>query len=1494
MADTVITLKISADGSAAITGVRNVETAVKSMGDAVDKSATKADASMEKLGARIGLVVAGAVTALGALVVKSINAADAAGTLAARLGTTSEFISTIGYAARQNGANVGDMSSAISTLSANAARAQAGVAGYGTAFKSMGINVNDTNGKIKSADVLLLEVSKKFSGYAEGPAKVALANRLMGESGAAVIPAMNAMGKGFDDISDSAQRAGQVISSDAAEAAAHAKRKFEDFKDTATGFANQLTAAVLPTVIGIGHAFLDAGDEADKSGSKFDGLNEVLKFVATVLSDVIEYAQKFGATIGYLGDQAEMPLLKVKAGFAGVKALMSGQDVKSAVEPFLGEYKRLTAGAQGAASAYDATIADIEKNSTARLAKIAGSVSGAADATGKLANQANLAQAPTEGLARSLGRAADDGSKFADELERAHGKLAAMSEPEGAYARALAEENSAIQFGQRLISDASAERAKGVISQAQYNDAVNTGNAIQAQARTNYAATTAKIKEQVASINGLLTRVKDQQALIGLSDHERMVAQEVQQATKYFNDHREAVERDGDTLESFQAKAKAAGEELAMAFDLTNIFSELDNADPFKKLDDQIKTVTKSLADAKAGIGAMANPEGIAKLQDALDKLHTSVAVGVLGATASALKGIQSLTKEGSKEYALMEVAVDALGIAQAITAVLNQGNGDPYSAWARMAAMAAAVAPLVAQLGGTISSIGGGGFTDVAKQRQDTQGTGTVLGDATKQSESIAKAMDITADATSKLVGINRGMLTALQSLQAALGSAGNMLAHGAGDAKFPSIGATQNGFNQFLSSFDPLGGDPLTKAVSTFLFGGNKKIVDQGIDIIGGSIDQILHGVIIGAYQTVQTSGGLFGSTKTKDNVVGVSDDFNKQMQLVFGSLVDSVQAAAKALGIPLADIQAKIDAFHVAEQKISLKGLSADDQQKAIEAVFSSIFDGLAGSVVPFIGQFQKVGEGLGETLVRVATEVQVFQQAVKYLGLTVNETDPEKFAQISDGLIGMFGSLDDFIGQMQSFTANFAPEAFKFKTDTEALTSAFGEVGLTLPTTREGMFALMQSLDATTASGQAQIATLLRLSDTANSYYDALDKRAKAAADYANEMASINVSTGHVSPIMDQLRQIRQWSVDMAAKLNALAQSAGRAGASELDLARVQEEAARRAAEAIATLKQSTLDLAAKLGYVDTLDTLNSKIAALQSSAGSAASGIGHAAGAISGAADKLNLEIGDLSPYSDQKKLDLALQGLRAGTVSADQVLQIGRRLYSSGDDYNKLFQQVLAINPAGAGGAGDSTTAIKNNSAALSELIAQRDKMQAAQDKQNAQQLAQNIADLAQAQHESVQDVAKDLGLNLDDLAKTLGIGNDKIADFIAGLEKEDIAGTFVDQSGNIVDAINTTSQAIVDAIYSIGRATLPNSGTGITTAPGSAFVAPIVTPAPPVGGGGRAPGIGQGQGQQNAQVLALLDRIGNGIDKVNDATDKTHRMLADDRRERAAARVRA
>jgi tape measure domain-containing protein len=514
-----------------------------------------------------------------------------------------------------------------------------------------------------------------------------------------------------------------------------------------------------------------------------------------------------------------------------------------------------------------------------------------------------------------------------------------------------------------------------------------------------------------------------------------------------------------------------------------------------------IQTLEEALADAT-------DPEVVARLQDAIAQLRgelggagldvAAMMAAYAQGTGQALRSIQQLTEVGSKEYQAIEVAIAAANLQAAIAAILNQGMGDPYTAPFRMAAMASAVAGLVGSIQGF-----GAGMDTTAQDRQDRQGTGSVLGDSEAKSESILSASETTAKAVSQLPGINRSMARNLQRLADGIAGASGMLARGAGDSEFAfgtdfakyenahNWGALGEVWDAVEFTLDPLG---LFGGLFDWvgeLFGGSSKVVDEGIAILGGTIGELIDETLVQAFQEVKYKKWVFGSSKRKTAFADLDDDISRQFQLIFESIADSVAAGAEALGLSADEIEAAIAQYEVEAQQISLKDLTAEEQQAELEAVFSKIFDGLAGQVVPFLPQFQQVGEGLADTLIRVATGVQVNEEAMRRFGWAVDQTDPERFAQISQGLIDLVGGLDPYMSGINSFFEAFAPAADKMEIAQSDLVRALEQVGLQLPTTSEGMWELMRSLDPATQAGREQIAMLIELTDTAKAYYSALD-------------------------------------------------------------------------------------------------------------------------------------------------------------------------------------------------------------------------------------------------------------------------------------------------------------------------------------------------------------------------------------------------------------------
>lgn len=889
-----------------------------------------------------------------------------------------------------------------------------------------------------------------------------------------------------------------------------------------------------------------------------------------------------------------------------------------------------------------------------------------------------------------------------------------------------------------------------------------------------------------------LKDLKDQVTNLKLSNsqlaiHEALLVASKEAQDDFADGKRESIELTLGEIEAIKNGADALLEARDAAELVKEETEELDRALSGLK-DIGLSPLLKDIDLLRAAIEKGFDPKII-------EQFSAKIQVDTLAGFEALLGAVQTFSKEGSSSFAKIQTGMAALSIVQdliamkaAVTAVLTQGQGEPYSAFARMAAMAAAVAPFIASIGGTLASLGGGSSgPQTSEIRQESQGTGTILGDSEAKSESILNASEITADATSQLVGINRGMLTALMQLNNSIGSATGMLARGAGDVEFTPVVVSQFQ-HAFLGSFFT----PMLR-----LLGGSSRITDQGIAFSGGIND-----IGAQAYQETQSRSWRFGRTRTREQTADLPDNVAGQFQLIMDSIVDTVREGALALGLLPAEIEEAMAAFRIEEVRISLKDLSAEEQQEELQAVFSSIFDGLAGDVVPFIEQFQRVGEGLGETLVRVATGVQVTQEALTRLGFSLDETSPEAFAQISEALIEMTGGLEEFINGMGSFVDNFAPEAYKFELLQNDLTRALTQVGLAVPATREAMWTLMQSLDATTESGREQIAALLRLSGIADQYYseleDNIDSVGNAAQQAAMDVALFSQSIADSiigqegTQFENAMLRITRSTTSYISDANALARSQGQAGASTRDLALIHRWAANEIKKAIRELEDAARSLIDELGY-GALATLEQQIAIMEATQQAAVDG----ANSVAEAAEDLfgqwedgirslgeyidSLLVSDLSPLSPedqfleaQRQLNDALAAAQGGDINAlnslpqlaDQFLQMLRDREASGVDYsdpaNALIAQLqaLGVNPYSPIDPGAGPVELVPSEALL-ELYAQRDQLMVDEDLARrlalAQELAGYITELARATGESIFEVADRLGLNFAAFITDLG-----------------------------------------------------------------------------------------------------------------------------------------
>jgi len=525
--------------------------------------------------------------------------------------------------------------------------------------------------------------------------------------------------------------------------------------------------------------------------------------------------------------------------------------------------------------------------------------------------------------------------------------------------------------------------------------------------------------------------------------------------------------------------------------------------------------------------------------------------------------GLSGLYKEDSKEQKTLQDVALAFQIAQqaqlsitalytAATAVINQATGDPYTAFERMAAMAAALAPLLAVVGQSLS--GGSGGSGESSAYQPT----TVFGGESGQaSESIANSLDllndIEADSYSELVGIHSAMrslsfnLTGairqiVQGYDSSLGTYGGMSSPTIGNGPLTAMtsvasmgagflsggsllqalstttigGSSMAGFWAGLSAMGPVGwaamafsaidiftGGKLTEAIGNFIGGSETRASAQGFAIGSTSI-----GNVVNAGAGNKIYGWDYLNTRTEDTSMGshsYGNDFynaawdttsggqklEKAWSGVYEGMSNVLIGAAKAIGSD--SILANTMAYQFEPLIVNLLSIDPDKYEEVISAELNRVADVAAETLFkPLIEQFQNLGEGAFETITRIVSNLGVVKELLDMTGQSMSATAEAAFT-LSESLIGLAGDLDTLTGYVSTYYDAFISDAQKQIDLQGSLQEQLSLINQALPATRDGYADLVESLDLNTQSGQEAYYTLMRLSGAADEYYDYLEKR-----------------------------------------------------------------------------------------------------------------------------------------------------------------------------------------------------------------------------------------------------------------------------------------------------------------------------------------------------------------------------------------------------------------
>ena len=520
------------------------------------------------------------------------------------------------------------------------------------------------------------------------------------------------------------------------------------------------------------------------------------------------------------------------------------------------------------------------------------------------------------------------------------------------------------------------------------------------------------------------------------------------------------------------------------------------------------------------------------KALDALEKGLHAARIGMMVAEMAMSKtAVASTTADNAvkAESSIASAGVDAVaGVIKAIASMpfpLNIAAG---------VATAAVMAGLLSQIGGSMGGIGGGGSSSAPTYNT---GTGTVFGDSSAKSESLTKTTSLLEQANSLTQKYSPQMLRHLRNIDNSIGGLVNLMVRtgnlNTGEIKQSSQYYGVGSFvdkvvapvRDTVAKILPVVGAGDAKLVNTLiggLFGKVKySVVGSGITGNAQSVGSILSNGFDASYFSdiaIKKKSWFGSSTKYKTVFTEADAQLEQQITAVFKGIADSLVLAGKSLGGVESDIVSELNNFVVDIGKVNLSG-SASDMQETLTNVFSAISDEMAKKIVPGLEEFQKVGEGYFETLVRVASNLEQVNSWMDMLGSNLLQLGTNG-VRASESLISLFGGLDEFSSATSDYYDKFYTEEEKNAKKREQLTRAFASMGMSVPATTKEYKDLVNSLDLTTSTGAEMYYTMIKVSDAFYQVKNAGEEAAKSLKDSVYEAFTSAVDTQKTS--LDKLK------------------------------------------------------------------------------------------------------------------------------------------------------------------------------------------------------------------------------------------------------------------------------------------------------------------------------------------------------------------------------------
>lgn len=328
--------------------------------------------------------------------------------------------------------------------------------------------------------------------------------------------------------------------------------------------------------------------------------------------------------------------------------------------------------------------------------------------------------------------------------------------------------------------------------------------------------------------------------------------------------------------------------------------------------------------------------------------------------------------------------------------------------------------------------------------------------------------------------------------------------------------------------------------------------------------------------AFADIVEKGGLFRSDRRYQELSELPDDLGRFLDAAAKSVFDKAREFGDALGLP-----AETLATVTADLKVALTD-DAQANQAALVQELAKYGDALVAGWAQAVAPLAQYGETTVQTIERVGASITGVNDVLQTLGITALQASVDG-GRAALALEQMFGGIAGLQQTAGRYLQDYYTDAERAALTTQAIGDALSQVGLALPSSRDGFRSLVEAQDLSTESGRQAFAALMGVADAFAQVTGSAEQASTALRD---AIAAALPKFTAADPYAQIATQLGAAGVDVSAAqlANASMQQVYEFAAAFVALEGATEDskiAVVQAASALADLKTAAADAAAEL-------------------------------------------------------------------------------------------------------------------------------------------------------------------------------------------------------------------------------------------------------------------------------------------------------------------------